>query len=105
MKLEKSESGACLVFSDQGPDTRYRKRSYRIPLDKLDSYIAAYQQNFQTYLQKKKEGKIGIYRGECKMKIYIGGLYEGVCLFGHYHPVKTQKQLENVIKELNTYKE
>jgi hypothetical protein len=60
--------------------------------------------NFQTYQKRKAEGDSGIYTGMKQMKIYLDGIYEGVCLFHHYRPVKTQKQLENIIAELNKFR-
>jgi hypothetical protein len=38
------------------------------------------------------------------MKIYLDGLYEGVCLFGHYRPVKTEKQLQKILTELEQFR-
>ena len=39
------------------------------------------------------------------MTISLDGPYEGVCLFDHYRPVKTKKELEQMIEELHMFVE
>jgi hypothetical protein len=104
MELKVTTTGRYIVFSDQGPDTRYRKREFRIPIRELDEYLEAYRVNFGTYCRRKAEGETGIYTGLKQMKIYLDGLYEGVCLFGHYRPVKTEKQLQKILTELEQFR-
>ncbi len=97
--------GKHLVFSSQGPDTRYKKRDYRIPMDRMEEYIEALQNNFSLYQDKKKKGEKGILMGEKKMMIYLDGLYEGVCLFDHYHPIKKMEQMKALIEEFRRIKQ
>ncbi|MEE1312692.1 MAG: hypothetical protein UHS41_02920 [Lachnospiraceae bacterium] len=103
MKILHKEFGSYLVFEDQGPDTRYRKRNFRIHIDEVEAYIQAYKNNFLRYQQLKAKGKQGEFHGEKKMIIRIGGLYEGVCLFGHYKPLKNKRQLEERIQKIRNY--
>lgn len=103
MKLVKRGLKTYLVYEEQGPDTRYRKRAFRIPIEEIESYIDAYRENFSLYLQKKEKDQVGTFQGKKKMKIRVGGLYEGVCLFEHYQPVRTREQLEQRIAELKSY--
>lgn len=81
----------------QGPDTRYGQKEFRIQDIEMDQYIEAYKKNFHRYLELKSSNTtITQEIGELNMTIRFG-LYEGVCLFLHYSPVKTKKDLDKII--------
>lgn len=83
-----------LSIREQGPDTRYRTRGRQIPLEEIPQYLEAYEENFKFYEEQKEQGFIGSCSGKKGMRIHVGGLYEGVCIFGHASPIRTREQLE-----------
>jgi hypothetical protein len=93
-----------LYFHFDGPDRRYNSTSFVIHGSQMNEYILALRENFikynelKTTLNSKTEVRI---RGIKNMIIIIGGNKEGVYLYNFYLPVKTEQQLDKMIKYLN----
>lgn len=105
MKLQKTTKGMFLVFPEYEQHVKHPGDQFRILVSKLNEYIHAYEVNYRTYEQRKQNGETGVFTGLKGMTISLDGPYEGVCLFDHYRPVKTKKELEQMIKELHMFVE
>ena len=85
-----------------GPDLRYNGTFKYISSKNIDTYISAWKNNFATYLKLKSELQIeGTYEkiGEAGMKISIGGYQDGVCIDSWHMNIRTQKKIDNIVKD------
>ena len=117
---EKLESGGSLVVTENdwrieyyfpGPDLRYKGIRMSISSKNIDRYIAAWKNNFASYLQLKsllsldKGGKFQK-AGEEGMVIRIGGIIEGVFIAdGWTMNIYNQEQLDRLINDYERSKE
>lgn len=101
MKIQRTGSGCYLVLQEQGPDTRYHKRDKKIPVEQIPEWIQQIREAYELYLEKKALHMMEEIRFTNEITIRIGGLYEGVQIYGYPKRVKSEKQLEILIQELN----
>jgi hypothetical protein len=90
-----------LYYYFRGPDYRYNGTFVHIKGEQIDSYIAAWKNNFSKYLQLKElmpQGGNADYPGEQGMSIRFG-FSEGVCLTSYHLPIQTQEQLSAIIED------
>jgi len=96
-------------FYFSGPDMRYNGTFIEISRSNIDKYIDAYEKNWQKYLKlikmKDELGSNFSTEGIMGMRINIGGYHEGVCIDYYHMPIKTEKELTNLIKSFHWAKE
>ncbi len=100
MRLQITTKGHFVAFPEYKQNLGFMETPFRIPTNEIEEYIHAFQVNFNTYVTGKAEGDDSIYIGKKGMMIYMKGEYEGVCLFEHYRPIKTQEQLDELCEEM-----
>lgn len=100
-ELVVTTSGWHIKYYFPGPDLRYNGDFVTINGKEIDKYIAAWQHNYEKYLQLKetipKNGKFDT-AGEMGMSIRIGWC-EGVCLRSYHMPISSRSKLEQVIHD------
>ena len=95
-----------LYYYFPGPDYRYNGTSVYIDGQQIDSYIAAWKNNFSKYLKIKElipQGGVAEYPGEQGMSIRFG-YTEGVCITSYHLPINTQEQLNAIIEDYENSK-
>ncbi len=104
LKVKANSWKICYYFS--GPDSRYNSTLVYVYDKEIDSYITAWKNNFTKYQQLKNilpQGGNTVYPGEKGMSIRFG-FHEGVCIRDYHLPIKTQEQLDAIIKEYELVK-
>jgi len=105
---EKLPCGGNLIVNDSswkieyhflGSDMRYTDTMITIYGQNINDYILAWEENFEDYKTIKSVIPPGDFCKIGKMGMNIRlGFAEGVCLKSYHMPIKTEKELENVIK-------
>lgn len=101
--LEVTAADWHIRFYFAGPDRRYNGTFFRVPGSQVDEYVAAYLQNWQTYLGLKQHIPAGAnfdQAGLLGMRIRIGSFAEGVCLTSYHDPIRDQGALNRRIEGL-----
>lgn len=113
--IEKLKTGGEIIISNKdwfikyyfpGKDIRLNGLFVKIPGKQIDSYISAWRNNFDKYIEMKKimlQGENYQINGEMGMKIHFGAI-EGVCLRSCHLPVKTQEQLTCLLEDYENAK-
>ena len=97
--VEKNYWKISYYFS--GPDLRYSGAFFAISGRDVSGYINAYLKNWQTFndlFNQIPAGSELTKKGERDMNIRIGGFNEGVCLHSYHMPIRTEKELANVLE-------
>lgn len=104
-----TKSSYKIQFYFSGPDMRYNGTFIEIDKQKIDSYIDAYEKNWQKYLDlKKMKAQLGSEFstiGIMGMKINIGGYYDGVCIDSYHMPIRTNTDIKNIINSFHWAKD
>lgn len=104
LKISRNKWSINYYFS--GPDARYNGIFKIIDGIDINKYINAWRNNFDKYQELKRHipsGGNSDYPGEMGMSIRFG-FAEGVCLTSYHMPIRTQNQLQNVIKDYENAK-
>ena len=94
-----------IQFYFQGPDLRYNGTFIRINSSEIDTYIRAYQDNWEKFkemssMQKKLGGELNA-NGKLNMRINVGGWANGVCIESYHMPLSSEKQIKSIIDSFN----
>ena len=105
---EELASGGTLIISENdfrieyffpGPDGRYGGVRVNIPGRKVETYMRAWQKNYERYEElQKAAGASVVMRGECGMTIRTGFM-DGVYLKGSHMRVTERVQLDMIIRD------
>lgn len=108
--IEKLKTGGELVVGADSwqikyyfkrSDPRYSGKDLIVPGDEIDSYISAWQNNFEKYLELKENTERGVnceVPGEKGMNIRVG-IFRGVCLQSYHMSISTKEKLDSVIND------
>ena len=110
---EELASGGTLIISENdfrieyffpGPDGRYGGVRVNIPGRKVETYMRAWQKNYERYEELQKAAGASVVkrpaamRGECGMTIPTGFM-DGVYLKGSHMRVTERVQLDMIIRD------
>ncbi|OFX53956.1 MAG: hypothetical protein A2066_00790 [Bacteroidetes bacterium GWB2_41_8] len=98
-----------IQFYFPGPDMRYNGTFLKIDSYKIDSYVTAYRNNWNKYIElKDMQTKLAnefSLTGELGMKISIGGWINGICIDSYHMPLDSEKKINNVIDSFSWAKQ
>jgi 2-oxoglutarate dehydrogenase complex dehydrogenase (E1) component-like enzyme len=106
LKVKKDSWEIQYYFS--GPDLRYNGTFVNIPAARVDSYIDAFQKNWEEYEKLKTaipHGGDFSKVGANGMSIQIGRFRNGVCLQSYHMCLKTKDEIVRVITSYRHAKE
>jgi hypothetical protein len=101
-KLKVNKTNWSIQYYFSGPDLRYNGTFIAIPGIQIDEYINAWSKNFYKYIELKKtipSGGTYETNGLMKMTIRIGGAFDGVCLHSYHMPIRTQSDLDEILRD------
>ncbi len=90
-----------IQFYFPGPDFRYNGTFFTINAKEIDSYVIAYRNNWKKYVElteiKSKLGNEFSISGEMGMKISVGGIYDGICIYPYCMPLSSDHVIRNLL--------
>jgi len=104
-----TKDGWKISYYFRGLDMRYNGTFFTIPSSEVNEYIQAYKANWSKFEELKKlgdsvQGELRV-EGQKSMNINVGGYFEGICITSYNLPLKTEKEINQMINALEWAKD
>ena len=84
-----------------GIDLRHNGTFVQILENEVDKYIKAYKENWEIYLETKKNTANNLeirIIGEGNMNIFVNGYFDGICIQSCHMPINKEEELNNLLQ-------